>query len=100
MKHTYFLALLFSAFTTVLHAQETLIDTVYISDIRLKYAEKSQKIIRISKDELLNNPVNLSEVLRFQTPFYIRENGRGMAASPSFRELRHNKRHSYGTAFP
>lgn len=85
MKHTYFLALLFSAFTTVLHAQETLIDTVYISDIRLKDAEKSQKIIRISKDELLNNPVNLSEVLRFQTPFYIRENGRGMAASPSFR---------------
>lgn len=66
-------------------AQEKLIDTVRIVDKHLRDAEKTQKVITVSASDFQKNSTNLSEVLRFQTPFYIKENGRGMTSSPSFR---------------
>lgn len=65
--------------------QEKLIDTVKITDEHLRNAEKTQKVISISASDFQKNSTNLSEVLRFQTPLYIKENGRGMSSSPSFR---------------
>lgn len=66
-------------------AQEKAIDTVYIFDNQLKNSKKFQKVSTLKEDDLLKNTTNLSEVLRFQSPVYIKENGRGMVSSPSFR---------------
>lgn len=66
-------------------SQEKLIDTVFVLNKRLKDAELSQEVIKIPNDIERQHATNLSEVLRFQTPFYIKENGRGMVSSPSFR---------------
>ncbi|QDP84627.1 TonB-dependent receptor [Chryseobacterium sp. SNU WT5] len=66
-------------------SQEKEIDTVYIFDNQLKNSKKFQKIETLTEKDLLRNTTNLSEVLRFQSPVYIKENGRGMVSSPSFR---------------
>ena len=66
-------------------AQEKAIDTVYIFDNQLKNSKKFHKIETLNQEDLLKNTTNLSEVLRFQSPVYIKENGRGMVSSPSFR---------------
>ena len=66
------------------HAQEKKIDTVFISDKKLNESVHFQKVINLS-DNLHKNTSNLSETLRFSTPLYIKENGRGMVSSPSFR---------------
>ena len=66
-------------------AQQKDIDTIYIFDNQLLNSKKFQKISTLKEEDLLKNPANLSEVLRFQSPVYIKENGRGAASSPSFR---------------
>ena len=66
-------------------AQEKTIDTVYIFDNQLKKSKEFQKTIQLNQVDLLKNTTNLSEVLRFQSPVYIKVNGRGMVSSPSFR---------------
>lgn len=68
-----------------LSAQETLIDTVYIYDRQLQTASETQWVQKISSSDIEKNSTNFSETLRFQTPVYIKENGRGMVSSPSFR---------------
>ena len=65
-------------------AQETLIDTVFI-DNQFSKAGKSAKILRINSDQILENATSLSDLLRFQSSIYIKENGRGATSSPSFR---------------
>jgi len=65
-------------------AQEKKIDTVFISDKKLNESVHFQKVINLS-DNIHKNTNNLSETLRFSTPLYIKENGRGMVSSPSFR---------------
>ncbi|WP_226065750.1 TonB-dependent receptor plug domain-containing protein [Kaistella polysaccharea] len=66
-------------------AQEQAIDTVFIFDKQLNSSKKFQKITLLEEDDLLRNTTNLSDVLRFQSPVYIKENGRGSVSSPSFR---------------
>lgn len=83
-KHLAFSAL-FSAFSVAAFSQEKSIDTVYIFDNQLRNSTKFQKIEVLKEEDLLRNTTNLSEVLRFQSPVYIKENGRGMVSSPSFR---------------
>lgn len=76
---------LFSLF--ILHqfsAQETLIDTVFI-DNQFNKVGKTAKISRINSDQILENSTSLSDLLRFQSNIYIKENGRGATSSPSFR---------------
>lgn len=66
-------------------AQQKNIDTIYIFDNQILNSRKFQKISTLKEEDLLKNPANLSEVLRFQSPVYIKENGRGAVSSPSFR---------------
>lgn len=65
-------------------AQESLIDTVFI-DNQFNKVGKTAKISRISSDQILENSTSLSDLLRFQSNIYIKENGRGATSSPSFR---------------
>ncbi len=67
------------------YSQEQKIDTVYLFDIQLDHSQRFQHITKIVQEDLLRNSTNLSEALRFQSPVYIKENGRGMVSSPSFR---------------
>lgn len=66
-------------------AQEKAIDTVYIFDKPAPNSKKVQLLQTLTEADLLKNTTNLSEVLRFQSPVFIKENGRGMVSSPSFR---------------
>lgn len=79
---------LFTLFSLViLHqfsAQESLIDTVFI-DNQFNKVGKTAKISRINSDQILENSTSLSDLLRFQSNIYIKENGRGATSSPSFR---------------
>lgn len=43
------------------------------------------KVTTLAPADIQKNSSNLSEVLRFQSPVYIKENGRGAVSSPSFR---------------
>ncbi|MGL6039035.1 MAG: TonB-dependent receptor plug domain-containing protein, partial [Soonwooa sp.] len=65
-------------------AQEAVIDTVYV-DSQFETAKNFSKIKVIKSDDVLRNATSLSDLLSFQTPIYIKENGRGMVSSPSFR---------------
>lgn len=65
-------------------AQEAVIDTVFV-DSQFENAKNFSKIKVIKSDEVLKNATSLSDLLSFQTPIYIKENGRGMVSSPSFR---------------
>lgn len=80
---------LFSVLTLCISAfyfgQETKIDTVYIFDKQINRAKSFHKIATLEAEDLQKNGSNLSEVLRFQSPVFIKENGRGMVSSPSFR---------------
>ena len=65
-------------------AQETLIDSVLI-DNQYRKVSKTVKIENINSDKILQNSTSLSDLLRFQSNIYIKENGRGATSSPSFR---------------
>ena len=65
-------------------AQESLIDTLFI-DNQFNKVGKTAKISRINSDQILENSTSLSDLLRFQSNIYIKENGRGATSSPSFR---------------
>lgn len=66
-------------------SQEKIIDTIQLYDNQLSNSKKTQLTKAIGIDDIQKNASNLSEVLRFQSPIYIKENGRGMVSSPSFR---------------
>lgn len=65
--------------------KESSIDTVYIFDNQLDKSEKVQVLTKLKEQDILKNTTNFSEILRFQSPVYIKENGRGAVSSPSFR---------------
>lgn len=84
-KNLPFFSALLLLFSFPISAQEKIIDTVFIFDNQIGNAKKIQKISTLKEEDLLKNSTNLSEVLRFQSPVYIKENGRGMVSAPSFR---------------
>lgn len=82
MKHLFiFFSLLF---VCRISAQESLIDTVFV-DNQFSKAGKTAKLQNFETEKIVENPTSLSDLLRFQTNIYIKENGRGAVSSPSFR---------------
>ncbi len=79
------LVLLFASYGCFLHAQEKTIDTVYVFDSQMNRVKLFHKVNTIKAEDIEKNSTNLSETLRFQSPVYIKENGRGAVSSPSFR---------------
>ena len=70
---------------TLCLAQEKIIDTVYVFDNQINKVRNFHNVTKLTSSDLEKNATNLSEVLRFQSPVYIKENGRGAVSSPSFR---------------
>ncbi|WP_288243419.1 TonB-dependent receptor [uncultured Chryseobacterium sp.] len=79
------LVLIFSAYGCFLSAQEKAIDTVYIFDNQMNKVKLFHNVNTIRPKDFEKNATNLSELLRFQSQLYIKENGRGAVSSPSFR---------------
>lgn len=87
MKAKYFFAAILGCWYPLVYSQEkeVKIDTVFIFDQKLDSQKDFHQLKKISSVDIQKNNLNLSEVLRFQTPIYIKENGRGATSSPSFR---------------
>lgn len=66
-------------------AQEKSIDTVVVFDNQMRKVKLFHTVTTLSPADIQKNSSSLSEVLRFQSPVYIKENGRGAVSSPSFR---------------
>ena len=58
---------------------------VTINDSFLRNHYKSQSQIYLNDSILQKNQPILSQILQFESPIYIKENGLGMVSSPSFR---------------
>ncbi len=82
MKRTF--AFFFIGLIGQVSAQESLIDTVFI-DNQFGKVSKTAKTTNLDSDRILENSTSLSDLLRFQSNIYIKENGRGATSSPSFR---------------
>lgn len=79
------LVLLFSSYGCFLFSQEKVIDTVYVFDNQMSKVKLFHNVTTITPQDAEKNSTNLSELLRFQSAVYIKENGRGAVSSPSFR---------------
>jgi iron complex outermembrane receptor protein len=85
------LVLLFASYGCFLYAQEKTIDTVYVFDNQMNKVKLFHPVTTITPKDIEKNSANLSETLRFQSPVYIKENGRGAVSSPSFRGTQHSR---------
>jgi vitamin B12 transporter len=75
---------------TVVHsyAQQdtlTLLDEVLLTDGRLYKNSRSQVVTVLQDSTLRESDPSLTNVLKFNSPIYFRENGYGMVSSASFR---------------
>ncbi len=61
------------------------LDEVVLSDVRLYESVKQNRLQLLTDSVLEQNPASLTNVLKFNTPVYFKENGRGMVSSVSFR---------------
>ncbi|MFI8379891.1 TonB-dependent receptor plug domain-containing protein [Leeuwenhoekiella sp. NPDC079379] len=71
-----------------LKAQErpfTALDSVYLTDSKLKEFSTGRNLTVLSDTILRRNRPLLTNTLNFNTPIYFKENGLGMVSSPSFR---------------
>lgn len=61
------------------------LDEVVLSDVKLKRYAKGYKVDILSDSILNKNSTSLTDVLRYNSNIYFKENGYGMVSSPSFR---------------
>ncbi|WP_417886777.1 TonB-dependent receptor plug domain-containing protein [Zunongwangia sp.] len=89
MKHKQLLFLLIlSIYSGSVMAQSTAItklDTVLLKENKLDKLSLGQQVTKLTDSVLYKNEPLLTEVLRFNTPIFFKENGLGMVSSPSFR---------------
>ncbi|REE24944.1 iron complex outermembrane receptor protein [Winogradskyella pacifica] len=83
----FFLLLVFSG---VVRAQITAdsiqrLDDVVLSDVKLKRYSHGYKVSVLSDSLLQKNRSSFTDLLRFNSNLYFKENGYGMVSSPSFR---------------
>src|ERR1700750_995263 len=79
------LLLLCSSYGSFLFGQEKAVDTIYIFDNQMSKVKLFHPVRTITQKDIEKNSTNLSELLRYQSSIYIKENGRGAVSSPSFR---------------
>ncbi|MEM5564413.1 TonB-dependent receptor [Psychroserpens sp. AS72] len=81
---------LFLLFSSLTWSQTTLdsiqkLDEVVLSDVKLKRYAKGYKLTVLSDSILRKYKSSLTDILRFNSNIYFKENGYGMVSSPSFR---------------
>lgn len=88
MKYTLYLLFLF--LFGFVQAQVTFdsiqkLDEVVLSDVKLKRYSKGYKVKVLNDSVLGANGISMTDLLRFNSNIYFKENGYGMVSSPSFR---------------
>src|SRR5690554_7525095 len=58
---------------------------VILADARLVHFSKGFKLEKLADSVVKRNPASLTDVLRYNSSIYFKENGSGMVSSPSFR---------------
>ena len=58
---------------------------ITVTDSQLKNFSIAQSTIVLSDSVLTKNQTSLTDLLRYNSPIYFKENGKGMVSSPSFR---------------
>src|SRR5690554_651035 len=58
---------------------------VILSDTKLIHFSKGFKLENLADSIVKRNPASLTDVLRYNSSVYFKENGNGMVSSPSFR---------------
>lgn len=61
------------------------LEEVILSDVKLNEYAEGYQLIKISDTLIKRNSKSLTDVLRFNSTIYFKENGYGMVSSPSFR---------------
>ncbi len=61
------------------------LEEVILNDVKLHEYSEGYKLIQISDTIIERNSKSLTDVLRFNSTIYFKENGYGMVSSPSFR---------------
>lgn len=61
------------------------LEDVVITNPQLKDFSTGQYVLELTDSLRQKNPIRLSELIQLNTPFFIRETGYGMVASPAFR---------------
>lgn len=61
------------------------LEDVVVTNPQLKDFSTGQYVLELTDSLRRKNPIRLSELIQLNTPFFIRENGYGMVASPAFR---------------
>lgn len=61
------------------------LDEIILSDVKLKRFASGYKITVLSDSVIQKSPWSLTDLLRFNSNIYFKENGYGMVSSPSFR---------------
>lgn len=89
MKRLVYIFLLFSIGNSTI-AQSQLdsiqkLDEVILSDVKLKRYASGYKIRTLGDSILEKNSLSLTDLLRYNSNIYFKENGYGMVSSPSFR---------------
>ena len=89
MRHL-FLTFLFCCVLGFANAQNTQdsiqkLDEVILSDVKLKHYSNGYKVEVLNDSVIQKNGNSLTDLLRYNTNIYFRENGYGMVSSPSFR---------------
>ena len=83
----FFLLLLFVSNADAQKSTDSIqrLDAVVLSDVKLKRYNTGYKLTILSDSLLKNNGTSLTDVLRFNSNIYFKENGYGMVSSASFR---------------
>src|SRR5690606_11676443 len=61
------------------------LDEVILSDVKLKRYASGFKVTVLKDSVLTKSPWSLTDLLRYNSNIYFKENGYGMVSSPSFR---------------
>lgn len=70
---------------TIFQDSDEILETVFLSNYKLKEFSTGQQVVHLSDSVLKKNRAMLTSLLQFNSPVYFKENGLGMASSPSFR---------------
>lgn len=71
--------------STMISATDQVLETVYLSGNKLKDFSVGQTLNHLPDSVIVRNRPMLTSLLQYNTPIYFKENGLGMASSPSFR---------------
>lgn len=85
MKKIFSLVILFAVFQLNAQSDTIVLNDIIVADQRINLQTKTQFVLNLKDSVISKNSHSLTSLFNFNTPIYFKENGLGMASSPSFR---------------